>query len=98
MDKLHGVKILIAEEYEVEIVVHPLGKGIGTAYPVSKCDWTEALLTAGIHKVREFFGFFQGQGKVRKFHFLLRRSENLAKSQGKRWSILFFLSVLCKSV
>ena len=38
MGKTGSTKILIADEYEVEIVVHPLGKGIGTAYPISKCD------------------------------------------------------------
>lgn len=38
MDRFGGVNVLIAEEYEVEVKVYPLGKGIGTAYPVSKCD------------------------------------------------------------
>ena len=38
MDRFGGVNLLIADEYEVEVKVYPLGKGIGTAYPVSKCD------------------------------------------------------------
>lgn len=38
MDKIGPTPIIINDEYEVEIAVYPLGKGIGTAYPISKCD------------------------------------------------------------